>query len=130
MFKKISKKNIVVLSIVLIVAIVYLAMFLSTNSVIEYIEKLLNGEISYKTTEGTCLSRYNKSRFDAAKIDYSVSRVFVVHNFFDGYVWINYKYQVFDSDGNLLNGGVVTNSRLTIHRENGEWVIVDVKENP
>ena len=140
MNKKRNKVKIVILSLLLTLVLLYLAMFISTNSVIEYVERVFNGEVPEAIT-GTPLGAYNIHRIygneykssrgvSELKYEYKVSRLFVLHNFFDGYVWIKYEFSIYNKEGRRMAFTRVPIARLTIHRENGEWVITRRVEDP
>ena len=140
MFKKRNKIRVVLLSVVLIIILLYLAMFLSTNSVIDYVERVFNGDVP-EETNGTPLAPYNihkiygneyKEQRGASELqyEYRVNRLFVLHDFFDGYVWIKYEFFIKDENGVVLAGTIEPIARLTIHRENGEWIVTEVNERP
>ena len=52
------------------------------------------------------------------------------NNFKDGYIWVKYDGEQLDSYGNIVSGSWDIISRWKIHKENGEWKVVDIKEHP
>ena len=68
--------------------------------------------------------------FENVKIDLSLHRLFTVHNFFDGYIWIRYSVYYTDENENSLGAAVRNPVKLKIHKENGEWKAVRVWVKP
>lgn len=108
-------------------------MLLNTNSVFRYAKSVFRGEISPEEISDSPLKIYDEvhQREGVAKVKLKISRVFVMHDFTDGYMWIKYTYILHDKDGNLLYGARLEfplYAKWTIHKENGKWVVVDVDE--
>ena len=119
------------------VAFLYISMLRSTNMVKLQVEMLLKGEIDPQETENLVIDIYNRqkdmSRSDgriAVEKRAEVKRIFVLHDFFAGYMWVKYSYEAKDIGGNILCGTGNAIARWKIHRENGKWEIVDIKEAP
>ena len=106
-------------------------MFLNTNSVIRDVKEVMYGRISQSETDGTPLSRYNVKKWEPnAAVEAKITRCFVLHNFFNGYMYVRYSYKGVDKDGNVLTASGPLFSRWKIHRENGGWKIVEIEEAP
>ena len=115
----------------LFLIIIYILMFINTNSVTNYAKKVMLGKVALDETNNTPLTRYNVAAYyPHTEMDAKITRLFVCHNFFDGYMWVYYSYEAKDNDGNIVSGtwGVV--SKWKIHREDGKWRIVDIDEQP
>ena len=114
-----------------LIFLVYILMLMSTNSVVKDAENVMLGNVEKSITDGTPLSAYNrKGDFNTVSVDVRITRRFVLHNFFNGYVWIKYTCQGFDADGNRTYGSWNISSRWKIHWESGKWEIVKINENP
>lgn len=122
-------KKIVLLGILLLL-LLYAVFFLNTNSVMRYAKSVFRGEISSEEVVGTPLYRYYPKDSEIVKVDFSLKRIFVSHNFKDGYIWVKYDEEQLDSSGNIVSGSWRIISRWKIHKENGEWKVVDIKEHP
>ena len=109
-------------------------MLLTTNPVVDQVKAAMEGKLSVESTENTPLAQYNsQNNFKSiipARADISICRIFVMHNFTDGVMWVKYTYKAFDAKGNILRGAANVPSRWTIHKENGEWKITAIKEDP
>lgn len=123
-FKKIA------LLCILLLLLLYAVFFLNTNSVMRYAKSVFRGEISSEEVVGTPLYRYYPKDSEIVKVDFSLKRIFVSHNFKDGYIWVKYDEEQLDSSGNIVSGSWRIISRWKIHKENGEWKVVDIKEHP
>lgn len=122
-------KKIVLLGILLLL-LLYAVFFLNTNSVMRYAKSVFRGEISSEEVVGTPLYRYYPKDPEVVKVDLNLKRIFVSHNFKDGYIWVKYDEEQLDSYGNIVSGSWDIISRWKIHKENGEWKVVDIKEHP
>ena len=126
------KKSIKILGIVLcVILIIYFIMFFSTNKLVNDVENIMLGRVPADVTEGKEIHRYNNSAvYLNAEVDVSITRLFVVHNFSDGYMWVKYSYVTKKNDKDILPSSVNVISRWKIHRENGKWEIVEIVEEP
>ena len=122
------KKVFLIILIILIAS--YGIMFLTTNSVMRYAKSVFHGEISAEDIVDTPLYRYYRDEPEIAKVDVSLKRLFVVHGFKDGYIWVKYDVARMDYSGYEVSGARDIISRWKIHKENGEWKVVDIKEAP
>lgn len=123
-------KKIVLLGILLLL-LLYAVFFLNTNSVMRYAKSVFRGEISSEEVVGTPLYiRYYPKDPEVVKVDLNLKRIFVSHNFKDGYIWVKYDEEQLDSYGNIVSGSWDIISRWKIHKENGEWKVVDIDEDP
>ncbi|MDR2196683.1 MAG: hypothetical protein LBO07_01810 [Coriobacteriales bacterium] len=124
----------------LLVAALYLAMLLDTNSLMRYMRSVFNGEVPLEETAGRPEDMYNPLfYFDDPQVTFELRRVFVLHNFSDGYVWIRYSRVIqspeFDPtsenpDYDLLSSTGSTPSLWRIHKDEDGWHIVDIEERP
>ncbi len=132
------KKKILVSLLVVLLLLVsyYCAMLISTNGLIDYVQGVMQGDISGSEVEDSPLRIYSyfASRDDFEYADVKVSRVFVIHNFTDGYMWVDYSIKAYNENGEVIAGSATTFptglSKWKIHRENGEWKVVDIVESP
>lgn len=119
-------------AILLIVVLIYIFMFTNTNSIFNYAKKVFLGEISMSSDEA--LSRYSltsfKSRTQIGNVELKIRRNLVIHNFFDGYMFVKYSRIVYDTDGQLLTATANVNSIWKIHKTNGDWSITEIYESP
>ena len=128
------KKFLILFSILFIV---YCVTVLNTNPLKQEVMQLLKGEISTTVTEGKVINLYNK-RDDIdllapnkeIEAQARLTRLFVLHDFLDGYMWVNYTYEIKGKNGDRIMGAWNIPARWKIHRENGKWEIVDIKEAP
>ena len=106
-------------------------MFLNTNSVVHFVENVMIGNIDGAITANTPVDRYNiVGRFPDAKVKANIKRLFTFHNFFDGYMWVIYSYETIENDKDIRPGAWNIVSRWKIHKENGNWKVIEIKEAP
>lgn len=125
----------IALLILIVLALIYLVMLWNTNSIFYYTKSVFLGEVPYEEIENSLLSIYDDAytRKGVEKVDLEIHRVFVIHDFFDGYMWISYDYIGYDENDKMIFLSTQEYpflAKWTIHRENGEWVIVDIDEHP
>ncbi len=131
-----KKALIILLIVALVLMLYYVAMLISTNGLIDYVKGVMRGDITDSEVGDSPLRMYSSfashDEFDHA--DVKINRVFVIHNFSDGYMWIDYSIKAYDENGKLIAGSATTFpaslSKWKIHRENGEWKIVEIIESP
>ena len=110
---------------------IYILLFINTNSVTNYAKKVMLGKVALDETNNTPLDRYNVAAdYPHTKMDAKITRLFVCHNFFDGYMWVYYSCEATDNDGDLVFGVRGLVSKWKIHREDGKWRIVDIDQQP
>ena len=124
------KRNIITL-LIIIPVLLYAIMLLNTNSVVNDVKNIMLGNVEESITENTPLSRYNFSNvLSNAEVKAKITRLFVAHNFSDGYMWVKYSYDTVKNDNDLMPGSWNVTSRWKIHKENGKWEVVEIIEDP
>ena len=116
------------LVIIAVIGMVYLWMLFDTNSVIDDVLSVMNGSVD---EQGIVGKMYSGSGFlKVARWNNTISRIFVVHNFSNGIMWVNYKRQGYEKNGDYygISGNIL--SKWTIHKENGKWRIIKIDEAP
>jgi len=99
------KKWMIVLYIIISILLIYLVMFNSTNSVVHDAKNVMLGNVDISVTKGTPLDRYNFSNILVnAKVKASIIRLFVWHDFFDGYMWVIYSYETVKNGKDIKPG--------------------------
>ena len=90
----------------------------------------------YDSNEPNLFAQYNMTRclsgrhMEDVDIDLKLYRIFALHNFDRGYLWINYSVEVADEDGTVITGSWRINVRMDIQRVNGEWTVTRIYERP
>ena len=116
---------------IIIILIIYLLMLWTTNDIVREVKNVMQGNISIEETRGTSLDLYNrKGDLGTIFAEAKITRLFVFHNFFDGYMWVKYSCEGFDKNGNHTYGSSNVISRWKIHREDGKWQVVEIQEKP
>ncbi len=124
-------KKMIILCVIGLIIITYIAMFVSTNSVVNDVKNVMLGNVSAAEIEGTPLSRYNVKKWSPDSIvEADITRIFVWHNFVDGYMYVRYSYKGVDENGEILTASGPLFSLWKIHRENGKWKVVEIQEAP
>ena len=124
-------KRMIMLLVTLAIITIYLVILINTNQVIRHVENVMRSNIAKDLTMGLPIDMYNRQgHLDLGAVSYEVkiSRVFVIHNFFNGYMWVRYTREGFDSDGNRVYGSWKIPSRWKIQKQNGKWEIIDIFE--
>ena len=130
-----KKKVILVLEIFfMLIFIVYLFMLMDTNNVMDEARAVFMDEVDDKLISTALLEKYSNegrlSKLTSPKIDLKLLRLFTIHNFYDGYIWVWYNYEVRDGNNNLVRGSWNIKSKWTIHKENSKWRVVSIDERP
>ena len=126
-----NKKLVVRLFLFGAIALLYLAMLSNTNIAINDVKDIMYGKVETSVTNNSPLRMYNrKDDFGTTSVDVKITRLLVLHNFFDGYIWVRYTHQGFDANGDLTYGSWNIPSRWKIHKENGKWHVVEILEAP
>jgi len=121
----------IILLLFLLLFLFYVVLFLNTNSVMRYAKAVFHGEIASEKLVDSPMYRYypdNEPELD--KVDLNLYRTFVLHNFSDGYIWIKYDVAYMNSSGHEFSGSRNIPARWKIHKENGEWKVIEIKEAP
>lgn len=114
-----------------IILIMYLTIFLNTNSVVNNVENIMSGNVEKSITQNTPLDQYNrKGDFGTVKVDVKLNRLFVLHNFNKGYMWMLYTYEGYDKDNNRTYGAWNILSKWKIEKINGKWEVVNIIGEP
>lgn len=135
-FKRlITRPASIVLILLISLVVIYLIMLWDTNPVVDYAEAVFNGEIPREEIENTLWCRYDDEdhKEGVTRIDLEIRRLFVIHDFFDGYMWVEYRHAKYDENGDLLyfSGAEFPYcTKWSIHKEKGKWVLVDIEEGP
>ncbi|MDR2196774.1 MAG: hypothetical protein LBO07_02290, partial [Coriobacteriales bacterium] len=75
--------------------------------------------------------KYNPLRyFDDPQVTFELRRVFVLHNFSDGYVWVRYTRTIESTGFDFPSGSYNIPSLWRIHKDEDGWHIVDIEERP
>jgi len=124
-------------SLIVLVTTIYLAILISTNSLMREVESVFLLEVDRSVTEGRAIDLYNwvADSIDATdrevgEINLSLRRAWVWHNFRNGYIWAEYTHVVYDIDGNMVTGSWRVPTKWRIERMNGSWEIVEIFERP
>ena len=120
----------IILLLFLLLFLFYVVLFLNTNSVMRYAKAVFRGEIALEEVVDSPMWRYYpKNEPELDKVDLNIYRTFVLHNFSDGYIWIKYDVARIDSSGYEFSGSRNRSARWKIHKENGEWKVVEIKQD-
>ncbi len=126
------KKKLAILFILILIAGYYLAMLCTTNSVVEDFYNVVNNNmdenISYEE-----LKRYKVPSFENTtykNTDTKINRIFVVHNFNKGIMYVKYSYIMYDINGHTISGSSNVYSKWSIEKVGKRWTVVDIEEKP
>ena len=125
------KKKIVLLCVLILVAIYFLMLY-NTNSVIKDFYSVVNNKMKEDISYGD-LEIYKIPSFRGMKYKYTdakIKRVFVLHNFRRGVMYIKYTYIAYDENDVLITGSSEVDSKWYIQKINGRWIVTDIEERP
>jgi hypothetical protein len=129
----------VVLFIISSIILLYVIMVIDTNSLMGEVESAFLGEIPISETKDKPIDMYNYSsdinRYNTAylgyRVDLTLRRVFVLHNFFfNGIMIIYYSVYVYDYEDKRITASKDIYATWIIHKENGKWSIASIIEDP
>jgi len=124
----------VISAMLAVLLLAYLVMFLDTNSLYREVRDVFLWKVDRAETEGRPINAYNMSyRFpdeELGGVNLELVRLFTLHNFKDGYIWALYSKEAYNKDGKIINGSIGIFTKWKIHKENGEWEIVEIFEAP
>ena len=111
-----------------LMALMYTAMFLNTSELVRYAQSVYRGEIEAEQLQNTQLEAFNitKTNPDIEQVDIKIKRIFVLHNFFNGAMWVKTECEAVDSNGEVTYGDYSYEKWIIEKTENG-WQIVDIK---
>jgi hypothetical protein len=111
---------------------VYLIMLLDTNSIMRDVKSIFMGTHKFSLADDDPLNRYDDSNHylkeKFVKVELTVIRLFVLHDFRDGYIFAFYRYEALDENGKVLTGSMNIFTKWKIHKENGKWKIIEIFE--
>lgn len=121
------------LVIVVVLITLYALMWADTNSLITYVEGVFKGEVPYSEVMCTPMDdhgyyKLNDDELTIKSVDIKITRRFVLHNFFDGVVYVKYTYYGYTETGET--SGEMPYAKWTIHKEDGQWKITDIVQGP
>jgi len=125
----------VAVAVIIIILGIYIAMLISTNSVMREVRSAFLLELDPAVTEGRAIGAYNYdwlNRREGREVDeiyLRLRRQLTFHNFQEGYIWVSYIYRVHDTAGRLMTSSRA-GARWRIERIDGEWEIVQIYEAP
>ena len=123
----------IVTALLAMVILLYAAMFYSTNNVIEDFKACVSGKDVSNGVEDAQLYKYYNYKADngrAVDADVEIRRLFVLHNFKKGVMYVEYSCETFDEEGNTVYGAAGIPSKWYIERNNGRWEVVEIEEDP
>lgn len=126
------KKKLVALFILILIAGYYLAMLCSTNSVIKDFYNVVNNNMDENILYEE-LKRYKVPLFENIthrNTDTKINRIFVIHNFKKGVMYVKYSYIMYDINGKTISGSSNVYSKWSIKKIGRRWTVVDVEEKP
>ena len=127
------RNKVFIIGLISLLIITYGIMIIDTNDLMRYARDVFLGIIPETETKGKAINMYNDLpyfREKVSKIDLTLKRVFVFHNFFNGYIIVFYSVFMYDNDGGIVSGSMNIFSTWKIHKENGKWSVIKIIEKP
>lgn len=129
-----SKILIIIAIIVILLGVTYSIILHDTDAVIDDFYNCINNRVTSNIIENTELYRYyNKSDLyseGVSETDIKAKRLFVMHNFHKGVMFIKYDCKIFNKHGDLIYGSSNIYAKWYIEKNDGIWVVTDVIEKP
>ena len=110
-------------------------MLLDTNSLIKNVRDNMDLKVDKIESPNDLVWMYNSSRksYEQEKnliAESFVLRLFTIHNFKRGHIWVIYSNKVKNENNKILYGSSMVLSHWEIYKENGEWHISAIHESP
>lgn len=124
-------KRFLIISLIFI-TIVYLTMVYDTNSLIRDFKNVVNNSLQENVSYGK-MKRYLIPTFEEQvyrNTDLKIKRIFVLHNFKKGVMYVKYSYIAYDTNDELITGSSDVISKWYIEKKNNRWKVVDIEERP
>ena len=133
--KNIAKVIIIILSLVDLFGVVYYAAMLhDTDNLLTDFTDCVKGNTSSNALTDTELYKYynrNGSYSDEiSDANVNIRRVFVLHNFHKGVMFVKYDCETFNKNGEHIYGSSNVYAKWDIEKKNGVWTVVNVSEKP
>lgn len=112
----------------------YCSLYISTENLLDDFKDIVTNQrqegISYDQLERYALPTFVYDNISYDSVNIKVRRLFVLHNFRKGIVWVKYSYIAYDKEGNILAGTNNILSKWYIEKKNGRWKVVKIEEKP
>ena len=119
------------LGIVVVLIIYYVVCVISTHDIMKKTDEIIGGEEIITDTQSPWYSMSFKQKYnpDAVSVKGNTYRVLSFCSFNKGYIYIYYKVEYFDKDDKVVfsDKGI---RKLTIERQDGEWLLVETYTQP
>lgn len=126
--------TIISLLTVLLCIIYYSVMLHDTDSLLTDFANCIKGDSVSNTITNTELYKYyNRNELynnEISDADINIRRLFVLHNFHRGIMFIKYDCETFNKSGEHIYGSANVYAKWYIEKKNGVWTVVDVIEKP
>ena len=125
-----KRKWIIPILILAVITAVYLCMLLSTNPVVKTVEDVYCGRISADDDSPIRMYDLSSRYSDIAHAEMNITRLFVLHNWRHGFMYVIYSCEYTDENNKVLNASCSIISRWEIEKRDGEWTVIDIEEKP
>lgn len=127
------KKYLWFLSLLLVIA--YIVLFINIFSLLHEVRAVFLGTVPSSETAGKPIAQYNRygeyiEQGGIARTKLFFFPYFTLHNFKNGYIWIIYSVEGYDSNGDLLYGTWLSSAKWRIQKNENKWEIIDITEAP
>lgn len=107
--RKKGRSLLIIVICAVFLASIYLSMLLSTNPLVKCVEQIWSGEVSPSSIEDwddTVLANFDVTaeRPTTQKVDIKINRIFVLHTFSKGYMWVYSSCEAVNKDGKVTYG--------------------------
>ena len=125
---------IIIATIIVLFGVTYSIILHDTDSVLNDFINCIKCNTASDTVADTELYRYysRNEMFDNEIYDANVNvrRLFVIHNFHKGVMFIKYDCETFNGSGEHVYGSSDVYAKWYIEKKDGIWVVTDVIEKP
>ena len=130
------KNKIIKIIFILFIIIIslYVIMLIDTNNLKTDFEDCILDKTTSIAVKNSELYRYynRKELYDnnISYVDADIRRLFVIHNFHTGVIYVSYFCQTFDDKGKMVYSSPDSHAKWYIKKKHGRWIVYDVDEKP
>ena len=116
-------------------SVLFYVQWRDTDDLMQYVESVFEGQIPFEETSDSPLRRYNwtndgdiPNHGSDVIVELDLRRMFVLHNYFDGRIWVTYSVKIYTRDGFVYESSSNVSSTWIIHKTKDGWEIVRIIE--
>ena len=129
-------KLVIAVAILIVIGLVgFIVMLISTNELMAFAKSVFLGKYDKECAQNKLLQqRYDiissHQSSHIVNVELTLNRIFILHNFSNGYVWVRYTCKYMDSNNETICSALGIYSKWIIQKQNGVWEVVKIYEKP